>query len=171
MKKIATVTVGAGGAASIDFASIPATYTDLLLVVSARVDSGATQDMALRFNGSSIGYGDYTLMGNGSSVYNQASYTDKTMLLPVPGSLATTNLYSSTSVYIPNYLSSTNKTIHVEGVVGSGWMGFVAGTWTSTSAITSLSIIRAYGTYNYLQNTTATLYGVAKGSLAGVTVA
>jgi len=35
---IATVTVGSGGAATFGFTSIPATYTDLLVVASLRSD-------------------------------------------------------------------------------------------------------------------------------------
>jgi hypothetical protein len=35
---IKTVTVGSGGAANIDFTSIPQTYTDLVLKVSARMN-------------------------------------------------------------------------------------------------------------------------------------
>jgi hypothetical protein len=34
--KIASVTVGSGGAASMDFTSIPSTYTDLVIKVSTR---------------------------------------------------------------------------------------------------------------------------------------
>ena len=33
---ISTITVGSGGAASIDFTSIPQTYTDLLVKISLR---------------------------------------------------------------------------------------------------------------------------------------
>jgi hypothetical protein len=48
---ISSVTVGAGGASSIDFTSIPATYTDLLIKVSARGASGASNITGtLRFN-------------------------------------------------------------------------------------------------------------------------
>jgi len=44
-QKIATVTVGAGGASNITFSSIPQTYTDIKVVVSARTDrSGFTYD-------------------------------------------------------------------------------------------------------------------------------
>jgi hypothetical protein len=35
-----SVTVGSGGAADIEFTSIPATYTDLLLVLSGRGTTG-----------------------------------------------------------------------------------------------------------------------------------
>jgi hypothetical protein len=42
MVKIDTVTVGSGGAASIEFTNIPQTYTDLQIVLSAR---SATSDV------------------------------------------------------------------------------------------------------------------------------
>jgi hypothetical protein len=38
---IASVTVGSGGAANIEFTSIPATYTDLVVLFSARTDRSA----------------------------------------------------------------------------------------------------------------------------------
>ena len=45
-KKIQTVTVGSGGAASIDFTSIPQTYTDLKIVLSARTNRANATDEA-----------------------------------------------------------------------------------------------------------------------------
>ena len=49
--KIQTVTVGSGGASSIDFTSIPQTYTDLCLVYSARLTTTDT-NWRLKINGS-----------------------------------------------------------------------------------------------------------------------
>ena len=51
-KPIATVTVGAGGAASIDFTSIPGTYTDLLVLISARSTRSTDyrDELFIRFN-------------------------------------------------------------------------------------------------------------------------
>ena len=42
---ISSVTVGAGGASSIDFTSIPATYTDLLVKFSLRTDFNGWRDL------------------------------------------------------------------------------------------------------------------------------
>ena len=53
---IASNTVGSGGAASISFSSIPSTYTDLLVKISTRDNTGSFNDMLLTFNGS----GSYT---------------------------------------------------------------------------------------------------------------
>jgi len=53
--KIASVTVGAGGASSIDFTSIPGTYTDLKVVISARGSrsNSGSQTVSVRFNSDS----------------------------------------------------------------------------------------------------------------------
>ena len=49
--KIASVSVGAGGASSIDFTSIPSTYTDLVVKVSYRTtDATNTGTLISTFN-------------------------------------------------------------------------------------------------------------------------
>ena len=61
---ISSVTVGSGSAATIGFTSIPATYTDLLLSYSARIDqTGIVRQVDISFNGST---------SNFSGVYMQA---------------------------------------------------------------------------------------------------
>ena len=42
-KALSTVTVGAGGAASIDFTSIPSTYTDLQILCSLKTSYSGAQ--------------------------------------------------------------------------------------------------------------------------------
>ena len=68
--KIASVAVGSGGAATIEFTSIPGTYTDLLLLSSTR--DGTTADnnteFKLRFNSSSTSWTNRYIQGNGSTV-------------------------------------------------------------------------------------------------------
>ena len=48
--KIATVTVGSGGAANMTFSSIVGTYTDLAIKISARSDkaTGTATDITLK---------------------------------------------------------------------------------------------------------------------------
>jgi len=54
---ISSTTVGAGGASSILFSSIPATYTDLILDLSVRTSNAASQAILdIKFNGSSANY-------------------------------------------------------------------------------------------------------------------
>jgi hypothetical protein len=55
---IATVEVGSGGAADIEFTSIPATYTDLVLKLSARIKHARRlmKQFNNEFNGSTANY-------------------------------------------------------------------------------------------------------------------
>ena len=79
--KIATVTVGAGGAASIEFTSIPSTYTDLQVLVSTRASNASIiNNQRWTFNSSSTGYSYKELYGDGSNAASggsaSASYAD-----------------------------------------------------------------------------------------------
>ena len=56
---ISSVTVGSGGASSIDFTSIPATYTDLCLVWSGR-SAGSDVDTKITFNSEDLKLNDET---------------------------------------------------------------------------------------------------------------
>jgi hypothetical protein len=56
--------VGSGGAASMSFSAIPATYTDLVIFVSARnTSSGAA--LRLCFNGTTTNHTDRYIEGDG----------------------------------------------------------------------------------------------------------
>jgi hypothetical protein len=50
---INSVTVGSGGAASMEFTSIPSTYTDLVVKISGRSDNTGSFANYLRFNSDS----------------------------------------------------------------------------------------------------------------------
>ena len=65
--KIATVTVGSGGASSIDFSSIPSTYSDLCLLLSLRSAGTLTPYALMRFNGNASSYSNKRLNGDGAS--------------------------------------------------------------------------------------------------------
>jgi len=170
IKKIATVTVGAGGAASIDFTSIPATATDIMLVYSLRTTQATVStSISLTLNGSSTGFTMRGLYGTGSST---ASFTGTTYAGESDGANATANTFSNNSLYIPNYAGSTNKSYSIDSVTESNTGTVIqmldAGLWSNTAAINAISLVAASGTF--VQYSTATLYGVTKGSLAGVTV-
>lgn len=170
---IQTVTVGAGGAASIDFTSIPGTYTDLMIVLSAR--STATPGNAFEFakvtiNGNTASITNRSLGGNGSSAYSFT--TPGNYFGEIPSNQATASTFSNITGYFPNYAGATNKSFSVDGVGENNATGaqsnLTAGLWSNTSAITSLSLTANAG--NLMQYSTATLYGVTKGSSGGVTV-
>ena len=157
-KKIASVTVGAGGASSIDFTSIPATYTDLVVKVSAR-DTTANGEFYLRFNSSTTNYSDKWLYGTGSSA---SSTTNTKIDLFLASSGYTANTFGSTDIYIPNYRSSNYKSTSADSVqennATASYALLDAGLWSDTSAITSVNLIPAGGTF--AQYSSATLYGI-----------
>jgi hypothetical protein len=166
--KIASVTVGSGGASSIDFTSIPSTYTDLVVKVSARSSRSAFQqdDLSYRFNSSTSSIYNYVqIRGSGSAAIstNPGSVTYN-YAGQINSSTSTSNTFSNVEIYIPNYAGSTNKSSSVDGVQENNqteaFATLVANLWSSTAAITSISLLLNINSNNFLQYSTATLYGI-----------
>jgi hypothetical protein len=160
---IASSTVGSGGAASIDFTSIPSTYTDLSLVFSLRDNSASfLNNILFTVNGTSSGYSEKNLRGDGSSVYTQARSAANIALFYTNSSTATSNTFANGNIYIPNYASSARKPISIDSVTETNateaWAVFNAALWSDTSAITSLNL--APNGASFVQYSTAYLYGV-----------
>ncbi len=162
---IVSSTVGSGGASSIDFTSIPSTYTDLCFVVSARSDQAATlSTLTCTFNGSTSGYTDKWLEGSGSAATSGSNlYSDKVFIGEISGATGTTNTFGNAQVYIPNYSStSVYKSVSSDAVqennTTTAYVALTANLWSNTAAITSISIKSASG--NLVQYSTAYLYGV-----------
>jgi hypothetical protein len=158
-----TVTVGSGGAATIDFSSIPSTYTDLLLVISARTNQatgGAWGDLAVKPNNSTASLTARYLYGTGSGA---ASATGTTIDVHGTTDSATASTFGNVSVYIPNYAGSTNKSISIDDVTennATSALAFLnAGLWSNTAAINQLTVYSP-AAYTIKQYSTATLYGI-----------
>jgi len=157
---IATVTVGSGGAASMAFSSIPATYTDLLIKISARhTTSETSNDILATFNGSTSSFTARRLYGDGSSA---ASDTNARTIGLTVGASATASTFGNSEVYIPNYAGSNNKSYSADQLGETNatlaYAILNAGLRSDTSAITSISLAPASG--NFVQYSTATLYGI-----------
>ena len=163
--KIATVTVGAGGAATMDFTSIPSTYTDLNLVVSARGTYAANIiGLYLKVNTSTANLSGKYLRGYNTGV---DSGSIAGFLMDMSAANSTANTFGSYSLYFPNYAGSTNKSFSVDSVAENNSasafacdLGFNAGLWSQTAAITGLTVYPDQG--NFTQYSTATLYGISK---------
>jgi hypothetical protein len=162
---ISSVTVGSGGAANIEFTSIPATYTDLVLLLSLRSNRSANQSaVALQFNNSTSGYTARYLRGSGSAAN---SYTESTFgSTAIYGTYMTANasLFISQEFYIPNYTSSNNKSVSGDGVEEdngtTAYSMLTSGLWSNTSPITSITLLGEGS--NFQQYSTFTLYGIRK---------
>ena len=168
MTLISSATVGAGGAASIDFTSIPSTYTDLCLVISARVTRAVSASViCLTFNGSGTGYSQKNLSGNGASATSSStSGTVNLTYMEVPAANATASTFGNHTIYIPNYAGSTNKSVSFDSVSENNgttaYANLNAGLWSNTAAITSMSLTEPNGGSNFVQYSTAYLYGIVK---------
>lgn len=165
VKLIQTTTVGAGGAASITFSSIPGSYTDLLVVLTARATS-TTPNITLNLNGSSSNFTTrYIQSGAGST----SSSTNTTFIGYASVSTDTASSFNQLRLYVTNYAGSTNKNFSASSTTESngsiGYQHRVSGIWADTSAITSLTLNLA----NFSQYSVASLYGITKGS-GGATV-
>lgn len=168
MTIIQTVTVGAGGAASIVFNNIPQTYSDLLIKISARLTFNAqTASLGVFLNTASTDTSYRWLRGNGSVT---ASGNDAAQNDFYPGEvnavLSTSSVFSNYDVYIPNYTSSTQKSLIAEGVSENNatlaYQYFSTGLCTKTAAITSVTVRAFGGAADLVQHSTATLYGIAR---------
>jgi len=159
---IQSVTVGSGGAASIEFGSIPQTYTDLLVVTSVRTNRSAVVDnLQIEFNGLSTNLTFRLLYGGGTSATSASgSYG---LVADANAATSTASVFSSHSIYIPNYTGSTNKSFSVDAVTENNateaYQEMVAGLWSATSAITSLRLFPRTGTL-LVQYSSASLYGI-----------
>lgn len=163
---IQKTTVGSGGAASIEFTSIPQTFTDLVVKLSGRNSrSGQVmQEFVLTFNNTTANYSERQLRGNGTSAISQNFSGASIQQLGQPAASATANTFSNWEFYIPNYTSSNAKSISLDGVTENNateaYTFLEAGLWNDTAAITSIKI--SAGAYLAVQYTSVSLYGVAK---------
>ena len=164
--KIASVEVGSAGASSINFASIQQGYTDLIVKLSLRgSDANNYVNSRVSFNGSTSGYTSKLLYGLGSGApasLNNSVTTAIDFSSYGTGSIATSNTFGNTEVYIPNYAASINKSVSIDAVsennATTAIAALTAGLWSNTAAINQVTITPAVGTY--VQYTTATLYGI-----------
>ena len=159
---IATVEVGSGGAADIEFTSIPATYTDLLVKVSARSTDGSWQGMYMRLNGATTNYSSIYLDGTGSSVGSGVITSTGLYVSTIGGTNATSSTFTNSEIYIPNYTSSNNKSLSADGSAENNaiaaYLNLIANLWSDSAAITSILLYSAAG--NIAEYSTATLYGI-----------
>jgi hypothetical protein len=160
-KLIASSTVGSGGASTIDFTSIPQTYTDLLISSSIRTNRSAVGSyFFLSFNGNTSNFSSRFLTGDGSNV---TSGSQARLGGVETNANATASAFANNQIYIPNYTSSNYKSYSADSVVennaATGFGYLITGLWSDTSAITSITITpEAGGTY--IQHSTAYLYGI-----------
>ena len=161
------ITVGEAGAASVTFNSIPQTgYTDLKIVMSARLDVGNFQYYGqLNFNNDTgNNYSSKRIYGAGSSTGSDNGPTNYIGSLSFPAATATASTFGNLEIYIPNYTSANPKSVSIDQTnennsATQNGLELRAGLWSSTSAITSAKITPSSG--NFVQYSTFSLYALA----------
>jgi len=174
MQHIETVVVGSGGAASITFSAIAADWTDLLVVLSLRSDSGGSVRYRLNNQVGSF-YTMRTLNGSGSSA-SSASEAIGAFNSGWAGGITTPSFtastFASTQFYLPNYLSSAQKSISIEGLrennATATLMSIIAGLSTITDSVNRLDFFPDSG--SFVEHSSASLFGITAGSDGTTTV-
>jgi hypothetical protein len=154
-KPIATETLGTAQA-SVTFSSIPATYTDLVLVFNGTIGSGV-QNMELRFNGdTTTNYSETRFFGTGAAVS-----VDKTT---TTNQIRVGNIYTTQTVniiQIMNYANATTfKTVLVRSNNAGNFVGTHSGLWRKTPETIDTVFVRPAGGVNFASGCTFTLYGI-----------
>jgi len=160
---------------SISFSSIPQTYKQLLLVWSGIYHTVADSDFVLRFNNvstSSYAEGYIAAIASVAGGQGTGTYVGSPPNFPTFGTITSSNNLNGGSkgfLLIDNYTSTTKlKTYdfvgsYRESGVGRNYAYTGSGTFDSTSAITSLDIVRTAGTgaLTNVTNTSIRLYGIS----------
>lgn len=158
-----------GAAASIDFSSIAADWSHLLIVAYAQGDTAALNtNINIRFNGDvGSNYDSQIIRGSGATASAVESLATTVIGIgTIPANTATANVFGTAFVLIPYYANSANQKAAV-GVAGGKW-GTATGTmstfafggfWRSNAAINQVTLLASVG--NLVSGSRATLYGLA----------
>jgi hypothetical protein len=154
-EKIATNTLGSA-AATVTLSSIPATYTDLVLVIQTR-NSAASNEVYGIFNSDTGSNYSYTqITGNGTTAASGRASNSTTMRW----SFSNDDFNNNAIIQIMNYANTTTyKTSLVRLNNVSQTTAAVVNLWRSTSAITSITLSNESAT-NFAVGSTFTLYGI-----------
>jgi len=146
--------------ATVTFSSIPATYTDLIVVANTGQPT-STGEIYLRANGDSGSNYSYTVLsGNGSSASSNRAISTTVMFggaLGINFGLYTFYLfgYSDSVIYKP-ILARSDEAILNTNVIATG-------IWLNQSPITSLTLGQFNsGNNNFMNGSTFTLYGIKR---------
>jgi hypothetical protein len=161
-ESIATVTAGAGGAATITFSSISGTYKHLQ--IRAICTDAANNSVKINFNSdTSTNYAFHFLQGNGAtaSAGGGANNSFGVIGAASQGFPSSATIFGAIICDILDY-ANTNKfktirTLNGYDANGSGTVEFTSSLWRSTSAITTIVLDM---NNNFSENSSFALYGI-----------
>ena len=158
----------ASSAASVTFSAIPATYTDLVIRLSARTTESAGADpsgISYTFNSdTSSNYSRRNVQGSGSAA-SSTGYANQTYLRGsyANGAGNTSNTFSSVEIYIPSYLSTSSRPISVFGAqennTTAAYIEAIAELYRGSSAISSIKL--EADASSFVSGSSFYLYGIS----------
>ncbi len=160
---IATITVGSGGAANMEFTSIPGGFQHLQIRILSKsvITAGDIGDMTFNSD-TGNNYAYHSLYGDGASAAAEAGTSRANIPLARMVTSSSTSVFGANIVDILDYAStSKNKTVRTfkgDDRNGAGAVLLDSGLWMSTSAITSIRITGRSN--NFAQYSQAALYGI-----------
>lgn len=167
---LATTTLGSSSA-DITITGISQSYTDLVLVVSARSTYAAAEVAGfIRVGNGSIdtgnNYSSTRLLGTGSSASSaRATNVSRVVWDAIPGSTSASGNFCTTIISIQNYSNTTTyKTLLVRSNEPNNYVEATVGTWRNTAAINQIRIY-GDGAADLAAGSTVTIYGIAATSV------
>jgi hypothetical protein len=151
---------------TVTFSSIPAIFTDLVLVTSVFSSSASGWGMNFNSDVTSANYGYIVSDGQGSSV--QTVRQTAPGRLQIGGWSIATGSTTKPSIGITNIFNYSNTTTFKQALTRSqvynsttgGGIDMFSGVWKNTSAITSITISLDSVSYNFSAGSTFALYGI-----------
>jgi hypothetical protein len=146
---------------NLSFTSIPATYTDLVLVLSLRASTTAS-DAYFRYNNDSgSNYSDTIFRGNGTTASSAKDSNAPGMDIGITAiSTDAATFQTPTIIQIMNYANTTTyKTALIRTSNATAMVSAIVGLWRSTAAINEIDIVHRGTGWDI--GSTAALYGIA----------
>ena len=158
---IATTTVPSDTTSGVTFSSIPQTYTDLVLVISA----AASGSLRYRINGSTSNYWNRYLEGSiTSTVSTFADSTTANKGWITESARPSSTLGSGISVTnFMNYTNTVKSKMAISKSAANNGVDFVTSWWNDTTAVSSIVVaVNDAFTGTLYAGSILTLYGILK---------
>jgi hypothetical protein len=159
---IASTTVGTA-TASVTLSSIPATYTDIILVCNYGLSADADSRFIVNGDSTSGLYSYTNLRGNGTAAATGRASALNYIQFGLGGVTVPTTLTSTAILFFNDYSNTaTFKTVLTRVGDAAAQVLATAGLWRNTNAITSITLNAISA--NFLTNSTFKLYGIQAGN-------
>ena len=148
----------------IEFTSIPQTFTDLIIILTARADS-SQYNVRLRVGNNSFdtasNYSYTYITGNGTTAASARSSNQISAFLDYNAFAAADNQHNGIYHFMNYSNTTTNKTILSRSNRAASGTDATVVLWRSTSAINQIQLaLGAVASGNFASGSVATLYGI-----------